>query len=157
MLKFLYQRFQTLDFFLLGFVFFSLKLTVFFSLPAVCRVISRISFQFSIRKLIYRLRRPVQKIPVMRNHDHCVFIVTQIFLHPCSGLHIKMIRGLIQKQNIRFGQQQLYHGNLCLLPSGKLRQPLIFLFFFESKAGKNPVIFLFKIIPLSGINILRRT
>ena len=93
---------------LLALVGFALYLQIFKFLLPVLRVVADISVQCSVFKLIYTSRNCIKKCPVMGHNDNSLWIVYQIILQPLDSFHIKMIRRLIKKQQIRLFKQQLY-------------------------------------------------
>ena len=50
---------------------------------------------------------PVQEIPVMGHDEHSSGIVEQIGFQPGDGVHIQVVGGLVQKDEIRMGEQKL--------------------------------------------------
>ena len=93
---------------LLALVGFALYLQIFKLLLPVLRVVAGISVQTAIFKLINTSRNCIKKRPVMGHNDNSLWIVYQIILQPLDSFHIKMIRRLIKKQQIRLFKQQLY-------------------------------------------------
>ena len=77
--------------------------------------------KLGIIALIDNFCRFIDKISVMGNHDNRARIILQVIFQPPDTLHVQMIRWLIQQQDIRFFQEQPYHGDLCLFSSGKIR------------------------------------
>ena len=75
----------------------------------------------------------VQKITVMGNDKYSARVVEKIGLKPCNALHIQMVGRLVQKENIRFGNQKLAKCNPGFLTSGKVLNLFAVVFFFKSK------------------------
>ncbi len=126
-------------------------------LLAILGIIPHITGQPFPAHLIDKLRHLVQKKPVMGHHHHRMVILPQILLQPLAGSNIQMIGGLIQKQNVRFFQQQPDKADLRLFSAGEGFQLPPFLLLGKTKAGKQTVILplILKPLPLKGI--LRRT
>ena len=57
----------------------------------------------------------IQEIAVMGNHDHGIFKVDQEFLQPVDGVHIQMVGGLVEKQDVRIAKQSLCQQDFNLL------------------------------------------
>ncbi len=79
----------------------------------------------------------VEKVAVVRAKDVAEGIVSEIILEPVAGFQIQMICGLVQKQKIRLGEQQLGQRN-AHLPAARefigLPRPV---FLAEAKAGEH--------------------
>ena len=108
MLKFLDKLIIVRNLRLLALVGFALYLQIFKLLLPVLRVVAGISVQTAIFKLINCTCNRIKKCPVMGHHNNSLGIVYQIILQPLDSFHIKMIRRLIKKQQIRLFKQQLY-------------------------------------------------
>ena len=50
----------------------------------------------------YFVGNSIQKIAVMGDDDHSAFITSKISFQPCDGRHIKVIRRLVQNNQVRF-------------------------------------------------------
>ena len=46
----------------------------------------------------------IQKMPVMRNYNDCIFKIHQEILQPFDGVNIQMVGRLVQQQNIRISE-----------------------------------------------------
>ena len=55
----------------------------------------------------------------MGNNYNCLIIVLQVSFKPFNRWQIQVVRGLIQKHNVRTAQKQFDKSHLCLLSSGK--------------------------------------
>ncbi len=106
MLKALHQAAQTLQFLLLPLISLFLKLYLLKLFFPVMRVITRISGKPAFRQFINHIRGTVQEKAVMGNHHNRLFILPHITFQPLTGLHIQMVGGLIQQQDIRFFKQE---------------------------------------------------
>ena len=62
---------------------------------------------------------PVQEIPVMGYDEHSSGIIEQIGFQPGDGIHIQVVGGLVQKDDIRMGKQKLSQSHTGLLAAGK--------------------------------------
>ena len=51
----------------------------------------------------------------MGNHDHGIFKVDQEFLQPVDRIHIQMVGGLVEKQDVRIAKQSLCQQDFNLL------------------------------------------
>ena len=76
----------------------------------------------------------IQKITVMGDDKYSARVVEKIGLKPGNALHIQVVGWLIQKQDIRLGDQKLTKGNPCLLTTGKVFNLFVVVFLFKSKA-----------------------
>ncbi len=50
---------------------------------------------------------PVQEIPVMGHDDHSPRIVQKVRLKPGDGVHVQVVCGLVQKDDVGLGEQKL--------------------------------------------------
>ena len=57
----------------------------------------------------------VQKIAVVGNDDDRPGVVHQIGFQPCDGFHVQVVGRLVQKDDIRFGEQELTEGDARFL------------------------------------------
>ena len=57
----------------------------------------------------------VQKIPVVGNDDNRPGVVHQIGFQPRDGFHVQVVGRLVQKDDIRFGEQELTEGDARFL------------------------------------------
>ncbi len=64
-----------------------------------------------------------------------------------------MVGRFVQEQNVRLGKKEADQGDLCLFAPGKIRQPLVFVFFGKPEPCEQPVVFLFigKTLRVKGI------
>ena len=62
---------------------------------------------------------PVQEIAVMGDHDHSTFVIQQISLQPGDGVHVQMVGGLVQDDQLRPLQKELAQSHPGLLAAGK--------------------------------------
>ena len=99
-------------------------------------------------KFIDGICSPVKEEPVVGDDNGCMGILFQIGFQPFYGLYIQMVGGLIQKEDIRLGEEKPDHGNLGLFPTGKLGKLLFLIFFLKTKSGEDTVVFLFPGEPL---------
>ena len=61
----------------------------------------------------------VQEIAVMRDNENCAPVIQKIVLQPFDGIHVKMVRRLVQQHEVRSGEQQLSERNPRLLSAGQ--------------------------------------
>ena len=57
----------------------------------------------------------IEKVPVVCNADDGSFILLDMLFEPGNGFRVKMIRGFIEKQNIRLLKQQAAERDSPLL------------------------------------------
>ena len=62
---------------------------------------------------------PVKEIAVVRDDEHCSFIVHQIGLEPADAVHVEMVGGLVEHKKVRLLKQEFTQGDSCFLPSGE--------------------------------------
>ena len=75
-------------------------------LHEVIIIISAIPVQFAVPDLHNAPHKLVQGLPVMGNHQNRARIGFQIFLEPEQRFQIKMVRGLVEHQQIGLLHQQ---------------------------------------------------
>ena len=69
----------------------------------------------------------------MGNNKYSTWIVQEIGFQPGNTLHIQMVGRLIEKKNVRLGDQKLTKCNACLLSTGERFNLLVEIFFGETK------------------------
>ena len=79
----------------------------------------------------------IQKITVMGNNKYGTRIVQKIGFQPGNTLHIQMVGRLIEKKNVRLGDQKLTKCDACLLSAGESFNLLVEIFFCETKTPEN--------------------
>ena len=77
---------------------------------------------------------PIHKIAVVRHNQHGSGVVLQIPLQPGHGTDVQMVGGLVQKNEIRLGKQQLAQGHPGLFAAGKHPAGLVKIFFGKAQA-----------------------
>ena len=77
----------------------------------------------------------------MRNQNKSIFVIIQIPLQPLYMIFIEIIGRFIQKQNVRFFQQQLCHENLCTLAAGQFRNVSVQTDFLKTESPGNLIYF----------------
>ena len=77
----------------------------FFFLGVIC-IIAHESGKLAKFNLDDFCYNPVQEIPVMGHDEHSSGIVEQIGFQPGDGVHIEVVGGLVQKDEIWMGEQK---------------------------------------------------
>ena len=79
----------------------------------------------------------VEKVAVVGDEDVAEGIVVEIVLKPVAGFEIEMVGGLVEKQQVGFGQQQLGQRDAHLPAAAELvglARPILFA---EAEAGEH--------------------
>ena len=69
----------------------------------------------------------------MGNNKYSTRIVQKIGLQPGDTFHVQMVGRLIEKKNVRLGDQKLTKRNTCLLSAGESFYLLVEVFFGKTK------------------------
>src|SRR5690554_2261274 len=80
----------------------------------------------TVAKLVSLGNEPVQKIPVVRHHQHRSFKIGQGLLEQFLGANVEVIGRLIENEEIHRLQQQQHHGESCPLPATEHRHLFIY-------------------------------
>ena len=120
-LETIHDALQTRDFFLLRIIVLHQLIIIFFLAFHEVRIISWITGRCAILNFIYHIYNVIKKHTVMGNNNDRLRIIFQIRLQPLDRCDIQVVGRLVQKQNIRFAQQQFDKCDLRLLSAGKFR------------------------------------
>ena len=101
----LYNAFDAADFLLRVQVFAAEHLLLVRHQFHMARVISFGKKKARVLDLHGAVCHRIKEIPVMRNDDKRARVAPQIFFQPGDGVNVKMIRWLIQKKQVRSGEQ----------------------------------------------------
>ncbi len=82
-------------------------------------IIPRENGEFPVLHLPYLAAEPVQKVPVVGDHQQRPLVGGQILLQPAQGLKVQVVGGLVQYQEAGLFQQQLGDGQPGLLPAAE--------------------------------------
>ncbi len=69
----------------------------------------------------------------MRHDNHSVFKINQEFLEPADRLKIKMVRRLVEQQDIRVSKKRLGKQHLYFLAAVQLRHLFLMQIIFNAK------------------------
>ena len=83
-------------------------------------IVSHIAVQLLILHVVDQIDHAVQEGDVMGDQDEGVFIFLEIAPQPLDMLHVQVVGGLVQKEDIRLLQKELGQKDLGTLASGKL-------------------------------------
>ena len=78
----------------------------------------------------------VKEVPVVRYDYKRALVALQEFLKPGYGVHVKVVRRLVQQQKLRPGEQHLGKLRLVPLAAAHVPKPLVKLLFREAEAHK---------------------
>ena len=62
----------------------------------------------------------VQERDIMGNQDKSIFVIIQITFQPFDVFLVKIVRRLVQKEDVRFFQKQFSEQCFCALSAGEL-------------------------------------
>src|SRR5579859_1738181 len=94
----------------------------------------------------------VKKIAVVRDQHVGMRIVDEILFEPVSGFKIKVVRGLVQQQEVGFLQQQLGQCNTHLPAAGKSLRPSLPVFFAKAQAVQHRTYLGFNGVPVARLD-----
>ena len=137
---------QTLDLLLLCEIVLLLLFIIRFFAHDKIRIVPGIALRSSVFDLIDHVHDMIEKHPVMRDDNHRLRIILQISLQPLYRCNVQMVRRLVEKQDIRLGEEQLDKGDLRLLSAGEVAQRLHPLLLGEAEFTDQHVALLLKVI-----------
>ena len=88
-------------------------------LLAVGGVIAQVDASAAIFQLDDLRGDLVQEIPVVGHDDDRSFVVQQVIFKPGDAAHVQMVGGLVQKNDVGPGEQELAQGDAGLLASAQ--------------------------------------
>ena len=134
-------------------------------LPRVVRIVSRECSDGSLIDLHNLRDDPVQKVPVVGDDDDGPLIVHEEGFQPGDGMHVQMVGGLVQQDDIRAGEEQLPEGDSRLLSAGQSVHLFVKFRFFKAQSFEDAgdlafpcvAVLLFKLMaePCVGVHQLR--
>ncbi len=91
-------------------------------------IITIITYTYMQAALIYlpdSIADGIQKIAVVSNEEHRLLQLNQVILQPFDGIHIQMVGGLVQNQEVRIIHQSPCQIHLAALSTGENPQRLV--------------------------------
>ncbi len=64
-------------------------------------------------------RHVVEEVAVVGDGDDGALVVAQVMFEPCHGLGVEVVGGLVEQEDIGFGEQEPGEGDAALLPAGE--------------------------------------
>lgn len=111
-------------------------------LGPVSAVAAGVAGQGPVGKFVDRIRGLIQEKAVVGDDDRGGGTAAKIILQPFHSLYVQMVSGFVQEQKVRLLKQQMNQGDLGQFSAGELMKTLLFVLFFQSEAGEDPVVFL---------------
>ena len=97
-----------------GFVLCITELRLLFCVGGIVSAVHADVTGFDFNDLGYNF---IEKITVMGNDEYSARIIQKISFQPGDAFHIEVVGRLIEKQDIRFGNQQFTECDTCFLPT----------------------------------------
>ena len=117
-----------------GFVLCITELRLLFCVGGIVSAVHADVTGFDFNDLGYNF---IEKITVMGNDEYSARIIQKISFQPGDAFHIEVVGRLIEKQDIRFGNQQFTECDTCFLTTGKSGNLFVEIFFSETKTIQN--------------------
>ena len=102
------------DFLALGVVGFDFDLFAKLGLGEVVGVVSCVFFGLAVSKGDGALGECIKQCQVVGDDDDGTWIVKEVLLHPCLGVDIEVVGGLVKQQHGGLLEEELGHGDAHL-------------------------------------------
>ena len=91
----------------------------------IIRIVAAVSIDGTVVQLQNQVTHLVQEITVVCHHQQCFVPPCQIALQPFNHLQVEVVRGLIENQQVRFGNQYVGQRHPFLLTAAELSHGLL--------------------------------
>ncbi len=85
------------------------------ALLQVRRVVALVGTALAVIHFEHPPRDVVEEVPVVGDGDHRALVLVEVALEPLDGVGVEVVRGLVEEQDVRMGQEDLAEGDSAAL------------------------------------------